>query len=57
MSNTKSPDAWADGEQTYQRWGEFRFGVDGEWVCPLIPIENWFDLRIEAGEKDFPAHH
>ncbi len=111
----------ADGEQTYQRWGEFRFEVDGEpvtlqayrpddgsdrlwvpfrdetngeetydagryldlepdehevdgeWVldfnraynptcaynyayeCPLIPMENWLDVRIEAGEKDFPA--
>jgi uncharacterized protein (DUF1684 family) len=111
----------ADGEQTYLRWGEFRFEVDGEeytlqayrpdrtadrlwvpfrddtsgeetygagryldlepdthevdgeWVldfnqaynptcaynhayeCPMIPTENWLDVRIEAGEKDFPA--
>jgi len=111
----------ADGEQTYRRYGEFRFEiggesyalqayrpddgadrfwvpfrdetngeetydagryldldpethrVDGEWVldfnqaynptcaynyayeCPLIPMENWLDVRIEAGEKDFPA--
>jgi uncharacterized protein (DUF1684 family) len=111
----------ADGEQTYLRWGEFRFRLDGEeyvlqayrpdrdadrvWVpfrddtngeetydagryldlepashrtedgwildfneaynptcaynyayeCPLIPMENWLDVRIEAGEKDFPG--
>jgi uncharacterized protein (DUF1684 family) len=106
-----------DGEQTYHRWGEFRFEVEGEhctltafkgdpgedrlwvpfrdgtsgeetyaagryldlepddrtadgaWVldfnrayspycaysdayeCPLVPMENWLDVRIEAGEK------
>ena len=111
----------ADGEQTYVRWGEFRFPLDdvertlqayrpdrdaerfwvpfrdetngettygagryldlepdthrtdGEWVvdfneaynptcaynyayeCPMIPGENWLGVRIEAGEKDFPA--
>ncbi|MFC6864276.1 DUF1684 domain-containing protein [Halomicroarcula sp. GCM10025817] len=111
----------ADGEQTYRRWGAFRFEidgteytlqayrpdsdaerfwvpfrdetngeetyeagryldlvpdehlVDGEWEldfnaaynptcaynhayeCPLIPVENWLDVRIEAGEQDFPA--
>ncbi|AZQ15027.1 DUF1684 domain-containing protein [Halorubrum sp. PV6] len=111
----------ADGEQTYRRWGEFRFEVagesvtlqayrptdggdrfwvpfrdetngettygagryldltpdhdrvDGEWVldfnaaynptcaynhayeCPLIPMENWLDVPIEAGERAFPG--
>jgi hypothetical protein len=25
------------------------------YECPLIPVENWLDVRIEAGEKDFPA--
>jgi len=25
------------------------------YECPLIPMENWLDVRIEAGEKDFPA--
>lgn len=110
----------AEGEQTYLRWGEFRFERDGVrvlqayrpdrtadrlwvpfrdetngaetygagryidleddehlttegWVldfnraynptcaynsayeCPLIPRGNWLDVRIEAGEKDFPA--
>ena len=24
------------------------------YVCPLPPRENWLDIRIEAGEKDFP---
>jgi len=118
---TVTVETTADGEQTYDRWGEFRFDidgetvtlqayrpggdddrfwvpfrdetngeetydagryldlepddheVDGEWVldlnraynptcaynyayeCPLIPMENWLDVRIEAGEKDFPA--
>jgi hypothetical protein len=111
----------AEGEQTYLRWGEFRFELDGEsytlqayksdrdadrlwvpfrdatngettygagryldlhpedhltdrgWVldfnaaynptcaynyayeCPLIPMENWLDVAIEAGEQDFPG--
>jgi len=119
---TVTVETTADGEQTYLRWGEFRFEVDGEectlqayrpdrdadrfwvpfrdetndeetygagryidlepdehrtedgrWVldfnvaynptcaynyayeCPLIPMENWLDVPIEAGEKDFPA--
>lgn len=118
---TVTVETTADGEQTYRRWGEFRFElddetvtlqayrptdgsdrfwvpfrdetngeetydagryldlepdaheVDGEWVldfnraynptcayndayeCPLIPMANWLDVRIEAGEKDFPA--
>lgn len=111
----------ADGEQTYLRWGEFRFELDGErytlqayrpdqqtdrlwvpfrdatngdetygagryidlefdhhrtadgWVldfntaynptcaynyayeCPMVPTDNWLDVRIEAGERDFPG--
>ena len=118
---TVTVETTADGEQTYRRWGEFRFAVDGEsatlqayrpadgadrfWVpfrdatsgettygagryldlepdrdrvdgewivdfnhaynptcaynhayeCPLVPTENWLDVAIEAGEKDFPA--
>ncbi|ELZ42490.1 hypothetical protein C471_03493 [Halorubrum saccharovorum DSM 1137] len=118
---TVTVETTADGEQTYRRWGEFRFEVDGEsvtlqayrptdggdrfwvpfrdetngeatygagryldlepdrdrvdgeWVvdfnvaynptcaynhayeCPLIPMENWLDVAIEAGEKEFPA--
>ncbi len=24
------------------------------YVCPLPPRENWHDIRIEAGEKNFP---
>lgn len=32
------------------------------YECPLIPIENWLDVPIEAGEKAYPgepasAHH
>jgi uncharacterized protein (DUF1684 family) len=111
----------ANGEQTYLRWGEFRFELDDEtftlqayrpdreadrlWVpfrdqtngeetygagryldvefdqhltddgwlvdfnvaynptcaynyayeCPMIPMDNWLDIRIEAGERDFPG--
>ena len=26
------------------------------YECPLIPMENWLDVRIEAGERDFPGH-
>ena len=118
---TVTVETTAEGEQTYRRWGEFRFEVDGEettlqayrpadgadrfWVpfrdatsgettygagryldlepdrdrvdgewivdfnhaynptcaynhayeCPLVPTENWLDVAIEAGEKDFPA--
>ena len=25
------------------------------YECPLIPMENWLDCRIEAGEKDYPG--
>ncbi len=25
-----------------------------DYVCPFPPRENWLDVRIEAGEKDFP---
>ena len=25
------------------------------YECPLIPPENWLDVRIEAGEKDYPG--
>ncbi|MFB6114530.1 MAG: DUF1684 domain-containing protein [Halodesulfurarchaeum sp.] len=25
------------------------------YECPLIPMENWLDVRIEAGEKDYPG--
>ena len=118
---TVTVETTADGEQTYRRWGKFRFEVDGEsttiqayrpadgadrfwvpfrdatsgdetygagryldlepdrdrvddeWVvdfnhsynptcaynhayeCPLVPTENWLDVAIEAGERDFPA--
>ncbi|MHA2296283.1 MAG: DUF1684 domain-containing protein [Candidatus Hodarchaeales archaeon] len=24
------------------------------WTCPVPPRENWLDVRIEAGEKNFP---
>ena len=120
-TETVTIETTAAGEQTYRRWGEFRFEIDGNeytlqayqpadgsdrfwvpfrdetngeatygagryldldpeehrtdegWVldfnaaynptcaynyayeCPLIPMENWLDVRIEAGEKDFPA--
>jgi Uncharacterized conserved protein len=25
------------------------------YECPLIPTENWLDVRIEAGEKAYPG--
>ncbi|MFB6300966.1 MAG: DUF1684 domain-containing protein [Halobacteriales archaeon] len=25
------------------------------YECPLIPMENWLDVRIEAGEKEYPG--
>lgn len=25
------------------------------YECPLIPTENWLDVRIEAGEKKYPG--
>lgn len=121
QTETVTVETTADGEQTYRRWGEFRFEVAGEavtlqayrpaddtdrfwvafrdetndeetydagryldlkpdeyrvygeWVldfngaynptcnynyaykCPLIPMSNWLDVRIEAGEKDLPV--
>jgi hypothetical protein len=26
------------------------------YECPLVPMENWLDVRVEAGEKAFPGH-
>lgn len=26
-----------------------------DYECPLVPVENWLEVRIEAGEKGFPA--
>lgn len=26
-----------------------------EWSCPLPPAENWLQVPIEAGEKNFPG--
>jgi uncharacterized protein (DUF1684 family) len=25
------------------------------YECPLIPTENWLDVRVEAGEKEYPG--
>ena len=25
------------------------------YECPLIPMENWLELRVEAGEKAYPG--
>jgi len=25
------------------------------YECPLIPTENWLEVRIEAGERDYPG--
>lgn len=25
------------------------------YECPLIPMENWLEIPIEAGEKDYPG--
>lgn len=25
------------------------------YECPLIPMGNWLDIRVEAGEKDYPG--
>lgn len=120
QKETVTVETTAEGEQTYLRWGAFRFEFDGDrvlqayrpdqdadrlWVpfrdetngeetygagryidleddehltdegwildlnqaynptcaynyayeCPMIPRENWLDVRVEAGEKDFPA--
>jgi len=101
QKETVTVETTAEGEQTYLRWGEFRFEIDGRralqayrpdrdadrhidlednehliddgWIldlnqaynptcaynhayeCPLIPRENWLEVRVEAGEKDFPA--
>jgi uncharacterized protein (DUF1684 family) len=27
---------------------------NGDWSCPLPPVENWLNVPIRAGEKDFP---
>ncbi len=27
----------------------------GAYECPMVPSENWLEVPIEAGEKDFPG--
>lgn len=27
------------------------------YSCPLPPFENWLEIKIEAGEKDFPLNN
>jgi hypothetical protein len=121
---TVTVETTAEGERTYERYGEFAFEVDGErvtlqayrptdgsdrlwvpfrdatsgdetygagryldlepdhhrtaegtWVvdfnraynptcaynpayeCPLTPMENWLDVPVRAGERDFPVSH
>lgn len=26
------------------------------YVCPFVPTENWLEVEIRAGEKDYPLH-
>lgn len=28
---------------------------NSDWSCPLPPAENWLEVPIRAGEKDFPG--
>ncbi|MFW6384805.1 MAG: DUF1684 domain-containing protein [Halodesulfurarchaeum sp.] len=40
-----------DFNQSYNPTCAYNEGYE----CPLIPTENWLDVRIEAGEKDYPG--
>jgi uncharacterized protein (DUF1684 family) len=58
-------------EQDFLRWAEFRFKIGGEeqaieaynpWcvyseahTCPFVPIENWLEVPILAGEENYPS--
>ena len=28
---------------------------NGAYECPLIPMENWLEVRVEAGERAYPG--
>jgi len=29
---------------------------EAEFICPVPPLENWLDVRIPVGEKDYSQH-
>lgn len=48
----ETPDGWIlDFNAAYNPTCAYNTAYE----CPLIPVENWLDVRIEAGEKDYPG--
>ncbi len=48
----RADDGWVlDFNEAYNPTCAYNYAYE----CPLIPMENWLDTRIEAGERDFPA--
>ena len=39
-----------DSNQAYNPW----CACSEAYICPFVPVENWLEVPIQAGEKDYP---
>jgi hypothetical protein len=44
---------WIDFNRAYNPYCAYA----DRWSCPLVPVENWLNLYIRAGEKKYRNHH
>ena len=42
-----------DFNQAYNPWCVY----SEAYTCPFVPIENWLEVPIQAGEKNYPLKH
>lgn len=42
-----------DFNRAYNPWCAY----SDQYACPFVPPENWLDVSIQAGEKQFPLGH
>jgi uncharacterized protein (DUF1684 family) len=40
-----------DFNRAYNPWCVY----SKEYTCPFIPPENWLEIPVKAGEKDYPT--
>ena len=40
-----------DFNQAYNPWCAY----SEAYTCPFVPMENWLEVPIQAGEKDYPS--
>jgi hypothetical protein len=52
FNHHRTDDGWVlDFNAAYNPTCAYNYAYE----CPMIPMDNWLDVRIEAGERDFPA--